>query len=605
MRFQDCPATVIYIYSSQTSLWCKRFGAKCFIRSVAPFFVNIYDKREKKRMRKKALNILCCLLAFFMIIANVTPAWAVENETEQHVTATIEYIDETGKVEYLLEPTHIDVSQDETLLQALKEGYKDYGTIEYGLLSGVTVKPYGKDPIGEVNYGEKAWWPFVNSIRVGVKYNVSHGDVIRLIYCQNRKEGFPGYVPPQGENEQGKLNIYKDKLIQSLADFSVEQKEQNRELYEKAYQTALDLNTTQKDIETVQKQIEEILNPKIPATDINVSLDHINMLVREEKEVTASLIPENSTDSVEWSIENTEIASVTSKGKVYGKKEGNTNLVIKANDHVSKTIPVYVDDEKANSITLDKKELSMKSGEGYRLKAIVTPESADKNLNWRSLDTSVATVDDTGLVVGVQGGTTTIIVSKGDVSAECEVTIKPRTPTHKPQVIFKHQNGMITDLKDGQITLTSLDEGAFTLEGYDHAESLYWKCKDNDGTYHLSSKGKFYPHLGTRKAEVYTKDPNLYDDAQLITEFTLNVESSNISELKLYLDGREIGNDECIYLDGSEEKEIIVKGRTQTNPEYILIPNQALQFTASKNAVIYESYDTNALIIFAQEAGAT
>lgn len=79
-------------------------------------------------------------------------------------------------------------------------------------------------------------------------------------------------------------------------------------------------------------------------------------------------------------------------------------------------------------VTLDKTELTLNVGETAQLTATVTPENAtDKTVIWSSDNTSVATVDATGNVIGVAEGTATITAKAGSKIAGCTVTVKALT----------------------------------------------------------------------------------------------------------------------------------------------------------------------------------
>ena len=89
-----------------------------------------------------------------------------------------------------------------------------------------------------------------------------------------------------------------------------------------------------------------------------------------------------------------------------------------------------VTDDDAAAITelsFDRKVYSMKVGDELKLTPIITPEeAAEKNLdqlNWESSDRSVATVDYMGNVTALGAGKTTISVSKGQISASCEIEV--------------------------------------------------------------------------------------------------------------------------------------------------------------------------------------
>ncbi|MCD7858286.1 MAG: Ig-like domain-containing protein, partial [Clostridiales bacterium] len=76
----------------------------------------------------------------------------------------------------------------------------------------------------------------------------------------------------------------------------------------------------------------------------------------------------------------------------------------------------------ADSLTLSETALTLEEGETAQLTAAVTPEGWSGTVTWASSDTSVATVDDSGLVTYVSAGSCTITAAADDQMAACAVT---------------------------------------------------------------------------------------------------------------------------------------------------------------------------------------
>lgn len=77
-------------------------------------------------------------------------------------------------------------------------------------------------------------------------------------------------------------------------------------------------------------------------------------------------------------------------------------------------------------VTLDKNKITLKVGETYKIKATVNPEnSTNTNVVFTTSDSSIAKVDDEGLITAVAEGTATITVTTEDgaKTATCEVTV--------------------------------------------------------------------------------------------------------------------------------------------------------------------------------------
>ena len=99
--------------------------------------------------------------------------------------------------------------------------------------------------------------------------------------------------------------------------------------------------------------------------------------------------------------------------------------VVTIND-AEKTITIDYNTILAESITINKSELSLKLGESSLLTATVLPENAtDRSIDWSSADETVATVDPAGNVTAVSVGTTTVTATCATgLSATCTVTVE-------------------------------------------------------------------------------------------------------------------------------------------------------------------------------------
>ena len=75
----------------------------------------------------------------------------------------------------------------------------------------------------------------------------------------------------------------------------------------------------------------------------------------------------------------------------------------------------------AEHITLDQQDFTLAAGQSVTLQPTIAPADWAGQLIWTSSDGNVATVDQTGLVTYVGGGTCTITVSAGGTTAECTV----------------------------------------------------------------------------------------------------------------------------------------------------------------------------------------
>lgn len=560
----------------------------------------------KAMKRRWGREILSTLLALTMVFTLVAPAvaQAVVPAGAQMVTVTMEYMDESGKTEYFLTPTQVPLEEGDILLDVLQRGYEGQGEVTYSALRGFTVTPNNGTSVGEVGWGKKAWWPFVNSTKVGNKYEVNAGEVIRFVYVQDNTQGIPGYVPPASGGGQGILSINKDKLVSGLAQLTQPQIDINPDAYQQALQVAVDGAATQEQVNEQTAVVSQLLAQKVPATDIQVTPEQVTLMVGQTQPLTAQLTPVATNDTVVWFSENTHVAQVTEEGVVRAVGEGTTVITAQANESVKATVTVTVTGIATQSLALSQTSLDLEEGQGVRLVATVTPSDSTNPVAWKSSDPTCATVDDTGLVVAHQAGAAQITVTSGACSQVCTVMVTARPAPTTPTVVFQHADGRLTQVDEtGTITLSALDEGKFVLEGVKAGQSTYWSCKEQDGdsessVIHISSGGVFYPAVGEYPAYVYDKNPDWYE-AQELAAFTLKVVPTQVTNLKLYLDGWELHGEEPVYLSGTAPKQLTVKGCV--DGVYIPIPNQALQATSTDGSYIYTLDDENGLEFYAED----
>lgn len=95
----------------------------------------------------------------------------------------------------------------------------------------------------------------------------------------------------------------------------------------------------------------------------------------------------------------------------------------------------YMLKQEVNSVTLDMTSLSLQLDGTQKLTATVDPAALQSSLQWTSSNTSVATVDGSGNVKAVGGGTATITATVMGKSATCAVTVvAPFSATNIPSI---------------------------------------------------------------------------------------------------------------------------------------------------------------------------
>ena len=167
----------------------------------------------------------------------------------------------------------------------------------------------------------------------------------------------------------------------------------------------------------------------IVVTGVAIDKSTISLITGNSEQLTATVSPVDAEDkNVLWFTSDATIASVRD-GLVDGVSAGVATITVETVDGAfTSTCTVTVNDEVINvsGITLDKATASIIVGETEQLNASVTPiDATDNSVMWSSSENSVASVSQTGLVLGISSGVATITTTTTDgaKSATCEFTV--------------------------------------------------------------------------------------------------------------------------------------------------------------------------------------
>ncbi len=194
--------------------------------------------------------------------------------------------------------------------------------------------------------------------------------------------------------------------------------------------------------------------------------------------LTATINPSNATiKSVTWKSSNPKVATVDEKGVVTGVSAGTATITATAADGsgVNATCKVTVtEDIKVASVTLNKKEVTIKAGNTQALTATVSPSNATiKSVTWKSSNPKVATVNENGIVTGVSAGTATITATAADgsgVNATCKVTV---TEDIKVASVTLNKKGITIKAGSTQTLTATISPSNATIK------SLTWKSSNS------------------------------------------------------------------------------------------------------------------------------
>lgn len=165
---------------------------------------------------------------------------------------------------------------------------------------------------------------------------------------------------------------------------------------------------------------------------LNVSLDKSSFDLSEgdTAKVTATIYPTNATNkTLKWTSSNTSVATVDSKGSITaGATKGYAIITAAATDGSGKSAECVVLSKPKVAITgltiNYGTALDLLLGDATYLKATIIPANAStQTVTWASSNTSVATIDSTGLLKGLTVGETTVTATGDNKTASIKITV--------------------------------------------------------------------------------------------------------------------------------------------------------------------------------------
>ena len=223
--------------------------------------------------------------------------------------------------------------------------------------------------------------------------------------------------------------------------------------------------------ETVKIEVKE--NIVLP-TDIELTTNSIGLLEGESIQVSAKVIPENSTNNtLSWSSNNTNIATV-SNGLIVGKSEGNTTIIVSTSNGIRKEISVNISKKKVETepenteillknIKINVGNLTLEEGNTTQINAILEPSNAtNKDIVWVSSNPNIASINQNGTITAIKEGTTTITVSSlanSEINDSIVLTVK-KNSTAVTSVRINEQNLKVKKGTESRLTVTVLPSTA-------------------------------------------------------------------------------------------------------------------------------------------------
>lgn len=173
---------------------------------------------------------------------------------------------------------------------------------------------------------------------------------------------------------------------------------------------------------------------EVPKDKIVVDEDFKDEMFLDETQDISSIGSQLNTNNqkIAYSSTNDSVAQVTAKGKVTAVGKGQCYICITVagwkKSYFALTVKV-----KTEEISVESKYIILKQGEQYALKAQVLPEDANaQELKYKSLNESVAKVDEDGVICALASGSAAIVISNEDTQILVNVIVNTEKEEAEP-----------------------------------------------------------------------------------------------------------------------------------------------------------------------------
>ena len=194
-----------------------------------------------------------------------------------------------------------------------------------------------------------------------------------------------------------------------------------------------------------------VTSSKVSVESISLGND-ITLKLKQTMLLQVNVIPSNaSVNDLIFESDNEEVVSVDNKGYVTANSIGSASITVTTEDGIfSDTIEVTVESDGSSSQVVNPTRLvlfglkdNLTIGNGSQMLYNVSPDNAtNKTLTWRSSNSGIAVVNNSGYVTGVSAGKCTItatttngISSSVEIEVEGEVELEPEVTEPEPTEI--------------------------------------------------------------------------------------------------------------------------------------------------------------------------
>ena len=208
-----------------------------------------------------------------------------------------------------------------------------------------------------------------------------------------------------------------------------------------------------------QTYVKEV--PDIEVEKIELSLDKTTINKGEKIKLKVNIYPTDAVDkTLKYSSDNTKVASINSEGVITGLSSGTAKITVKANNGITSSISINIYTP-VTDILMETQNCTLQVEEKFKINASILPEDANnKNINYKSENEQIATVDNNGNITGIAEGQTNIVISSEEGNINKKFSVKVIRKLEEGEIIFdeslKLNGNEITGLENSNNTVDKI-----------------------------------------------------------------------------------------------------------------------------------------------------
>lgn len=163
------------------------------------------------------------------------------------------------------------------------------------------------------------------------------------------------------------------------------------------------------------------------ATDVEVSNMPTNLNVGESTRLEGSVYPSNADDQdISWESSNTQVATVDSNGNLRAVGVGSAVITAETSNGITAEYEINISEVAAQAISIAGKTPNIQIGNNTQLSVVFVPENTTfKNIEWRSDNENIVSVDQTGKLSALNIGKTTVSAIHDELVDSFEIEVTP------------------------------------------------------------------------------------------------------------------------------------------------------------------------------------